>query len=138
MSNNRFIDSDSTGANVTQPLAYSPNAVSSVILGVEKGGFAFDLINKYVGKQYLDNSGLDAVSIPSYFVCHAQAQYTTTLDCGLDLGFHLRVNNLTNTKYVSNGYVYAGLPSYYPQATINAMGGISLKFGGKQKTSLTL
>ncbi|MGB1051931.1 MAG: TonB-dependent receptor [Chitinophagales bacterium] len=136
LSNNRFIDSDSTGANVTQPLAYSPNAVSSVILGVEKGGFAFDLINKYVGKQYLDNSGLDAVSIPSYFVCNAQAQYTTTLDCGLDLGFHLRVNNLTNTKYVSNGYVYAGFPSYYPQATINAMGGVSLRFAGKQKATL--
>ena len=40
LSNNRFIYSDSTGATVTQPLAYSPNAVSSVILGVEKGGFA--------------------------------------------------------------------------------------------------
>ena len=36
LSNNRFIDSDSTGATVTQPLAYSPNAVSSVILGVER------------------------------------------------------------------------------------------------------
>ena len=53
LSNNRFIDSDSTEANVTQPLAYSPNAVSSVILWSGERGFAFGFINKYVGKQYL-------------------------------------------------------------------------------------
>ncbi len=40
----------------------------------------------------------------------------------------LLVNNLFNALYESNGYVYDDSPYYYPQAGINFLAGITVKF----------
>jgi iron complex outermembrane receptor protein len=38
------------------------------------------------------------------------------------------VNNFLDKKYVSNGYMYDVYPYYYPQAGINFLAGLTLKF----------
>jgi iron complex outermembrane receptor protein len=38
------------------------------------------------------------------------------------------VNNFLDKKYVSNGYMYDIYPYYYPQAGINFLAGLTLKF----------
>jgi iron complex outermembrane receptor protein len=38
------------------------------------------------------------------------------------------VNNLLGKKYVSNGSMWDVYPSYYPQAGINFLAGLTLKF----------
>jgi iron complex outermembrane receptor protein len=38
------------------------------------------------------------------------------------------VNNILDKKYVSNGYMYDVYPYYYPQAGINLLAGLTLKF----------
>jgi iron complex outermembrane receptor protein len=38
------------------------------------------------------------------------------------------VNNFLDKQYVSNGYMYDVYPYYYPQAGINFLVGLTLKF----------
>jgi len=37
-------------------------------------------------------------------------------------------NNIFDKKYISNGYMYDVYPYYYPQAGINFLAGLTLKF----------
>jgi iron complex outermembrane receptor protein len=38
------------------------------------------------------------------------------------------INNVLDKKYVSNGYMWDVYPYYYPQAGINFLAGLTLKF----------
>ena len=46
----------------------------------------------------------------------------------LDLSLNVLVNNIFDKQYVSNGYMYDVYPYYYPQAGINFLAGLTLKF----------
>jgi len=93
-------------------------------------------INKYVGRQYLDNTQNTKRSIDTYNVVDARFNYTIKTKLIPEIGFIFSVYNLLSTKYETNGYTF----SYYtdatlntfnykaPAAPINFLGGISLKF----------
>ncbi|MDY6327297.1 MAG: TonB-dependent receptor [Bacteroidales bacterium] len=119
------------------PLAYSPN----IVLGNDftftpLKDFNISLITKFVSKQYLDNSGDEKYILKPYTYTNLRLSYTFHFNHLKDLELFLNVNNLFNAKYESNAAVYTGYyggeklydPYYFPQAGINFLGGVRVKF----------
>jgi iron complex outermembrane receptor protein len=125
-------------------IAYSPNFIAGNILTfLPLSNFQVSLLSKIVGEQYMGNIDSEGSKLNSYFVNDLNISYEfkpksvfkSILLTGL-------VNNIFDYKYVSNGYFYtyddnwsdpnqittiegAG---YYPQAGINFLVGLTLKF----------
>nr|HPH46832.1 TonB-dependent receptor [Chryseolinea sp.] len=91
-------------------------------------GFETTLMTKYVGKQYLDNTENEALTLDAYFVNDLRFNYSFPLKGIKSLGFSLLVNNIFDVEYSSNGYGYDGVPYFYPQAGTNFMVMASMKF----------
>lgn len=119
-------------------IAFSPNIVGSSIFTYSL--FAkcdIDLISKYVGKQYLDNTEDENRKIDAFFVNDIRVTYGLTVKGMFKyIGLGLQVNNIFNEKYAPNGYTYSGYSGgvrgdynyYYPQAGINFLTNLVLKF----------
>lgn len=124
-------------------IAFSPSVIACGILTWQhRNGLNASLTGKYVGVQYLDNTQQSSRQIDPYFTLNFGASYrafsrSKKSDQLLsELTFALQVNNVLNTMYSSNGYtygyVYGGMNRYnyyYPQAGINVMGMVTMKFG---------
>lgn len=118
-------------------ISFSPNVISGGILTVKPiKGLEISFINKYVGRQYLDNTGNSSRSINPYYVADARINYNLKTKWHTEIGLNFMVHNLLSTKYETNGYTF----SYYtdtklntfnykaPSAPINFLAGITLKF----------
>ena len=110
-------------------ISFSP----SVIGGAQVRIFPFKNMEaawlmKYVGKQYLDNTGNESLTLDSYFINDARFIWAISTNKGPDVEFSFTVNNFLNAKYESNGFVYDKTPYYYPQAGTHFMAGINIKF----------
>jgi iron complex outermembrane recepter protein len=90
-------------------------------------GFQTTLLTKYVGKQYLDNTENEALTLDAYFINDIRFNYSIPLKGIKSLGLSLLVNNIFDVEYSSNGYGYYGTPYFYPQAGTNFMAMISIK-----------
>ena len=131
----------------TTNIAFSPGIIANSLFTFKYRSFSAGLHSNYVGKQYLDNTGrTDADltdtrkkerSIDAYFVNNLRLGY----DFGKRLSVQLLINNLFNEKYETNGWVWscyyrqaAGSlspyteKSYFPQAGINLLANITLRF----------
>jgi len=89
--------------------------------------FEAALLSKYVGKQYLDNTENEAVTLDPYFINDIRLSYRLTGKYLGRLEFGVLVNNVFDVSYASNGYGYDGVPYFYPQAGINFMGMVTLR-----------
>ncbi|MDO5523328.1 MAG: TonB-dependent receptor [Bacteroidia bacterium] len=137
-------DSDWNGIGQTSEefesthISYSPNAVGMAGLTYQPTqALYFNLLGKYVGKQYLDNTSNDAKSIDAYFVSDFSAGYTFDKTPVGRITLQVFVNNLFNKEYMANGWAatdafedgsvvnYIG---YYPQATRNFMTRVTISF----------
>lgn len=123
-------------------IAFSPETIVGSCLTfspIENLDFGF--ISKYVGKQYLDNTSTNSRSMKAYFVNNLSVSYKLKPKWIKEIDFNLLVNNIFDEKYVSNGYTYSyyyrpqGSTDdaitenfYYPQAGINFLTGLTLKF----------
>ncbi|WP_441001034.1 TonB-dependent receptor [Fodinibius sp. SL11] len=118
-------------------IAFSPNVIANSKFRITHKGFSAALNTKYVSKQYLDNTQTESRSLDSYIVNDLQLSYnwsTTPLFNSLDAT--LKVNNIFNEMYESNGYTYGYISGgeqqffnyYYPQAGRNIMLQLSFKF----------
>lgn len=136
------IQIDSTFDNVD--IAFSPAVISAInFTWKNKRGLTATLNGKYVGKQYLDNTANDLRSIDAYYTLNVNAQWEIIQPSKKEnrvmqsLNVGLQVNNLLNTMYSANGYTYGYIYGgtnyrynyYYPQAGINVMGMVSMRFG---------
>jgi iron complex outermembrane recepter protein len=94
------------------------------------------LLNKYVSRQYLDNTTNLSRSIDPYFITDFRLSFTIKPKGSIqEIGIYDLVNNLFNTMYSSNGYTYSYIYGdlitenfLYPQAGINFLGGVSFRF----------
>jgi iron complex outermembrane receptor protein len=86
-----------------------------------------DINFAYVGKQFLDNTVNEALSLDNYFVSNLVFSYLLSLPKMPEIEFSLLINNLFNTMYESNGYLYGSIPYYFPQAGINYLAGVRLR-----------
>lgn len=119
-------------------IALSPNIISSLILTIKPyKNMEIALINKYIGRQFLDNTSNEKRSINPYNVFDIRFNYTVKTKVIPEIAFMLGIYNVFSALYETNGYTY----SYYydspslttanykaPSAPLNFLGGISLKF----------
>lgn len=133
-------DYDNGGQKITafqkSDIAYSPSVVgggSINFIPVKNG--ALSLLNKYVSKQYLDNTSNDIRVLNAFFTQDLRASYSIKKKWLKELAVIAQVNNLWGTKYEPNGYTYSyfagGVTTtenfYFPMAGRNFMIGVNLK-----------
>ncbi len=118
-------------------IAFSPSVTGSSILAWEViKDLNISFISKYVGKQFIDNTSSDDRKLDPYFVNDLLISYNLKPKNIRQLGFSLKINNLFNAEYESNAWVYryytdtgfSKYDGYFPQAGINFLGGVDLRF----------
>lgn len=118
-------------------IAYSPGIISSGKISYKPfSGFNISWISKYVGEQYFDNTSSQDRKLDAYFLNNLQLDYSFETKFVREIQFKFVINNIFNHEYSNNAY--GGIwyeqgnemtwAYYYPQAGINFMGGLSLKF----------
>lgn len=140
-----FNDGESTLTTYTKntDLSFSPNIVGAAIATFKPfGGAKLQVIGKYVGKQYCDNTSREVYALDPYFLLNMRASYDWTLKNGGYVRFSLAVNNLTNHHYRLSAWVgdwvddyssettnyYYHSRAYLQQPGINFMAGVSVGF----------
>lgn len=121
----------------TTDLAFSPDVIfNSQLSWMVLKGLNISLQSFSVSKQYIDNSSNDDRKLDGYFLNNLKFTYNVPQKFAKDFNLHLMVNNLFDTKYENNAwiysYVYEGqrfkMDGYFPQAGINFMAGLDIKF----------
>lgn len=124
-------------------ISFSPNIVASnEFVFTPLTNFNIALSTQFVSRQFIDNSSNKNYSLKPYCVSNLNLSYCLHTKAVSDIEFFFRINNLFNAKYESNAWIYRYYldgrecyqDGYFPQATINFMGGVRLKFGLNNKT----
>ena len=118
-------------------ISFSPNVVAAAnFIFKPIKNLEISFLNKYVGKQYLDNTSDNERAINSYLVTDFRVNYTIKTKLIQEINLIAILYNLSNTKYETNGYNY----SYYlddklikanylaPSAPTHFMLGVNLTF----------
>ncbi len=118
-------------------ISFSPNVISASDISYSPiEGFTVQLLTKYVGQQFLDNTSNEDRAIDAYITNDVRISYDFSFGDVKNLGVSLLVNNVLNEEYSSNGYTwgyYYGNDqlyqqnNYYPQAGTNFLLGVSLR-----------
>jgi iron complex outermembrane receptor protein len=89
-----------------------------------------NFLSKFVGEQYMSNIEAEASKLDSYFKSDLNIEYVWDNAPWFEsVVFTGLVNNIFDEKYVSNGYYSPAFgPGFYPQAGINYLAGVTLKF----------
>ena len=126
-------------------ISFSPSVIAGSDLGYaikrDNKTMSVNLLTKYVGKQYLDNTSNEDKIIADYLVNDLIFRYGVLNTLVKDFGISLAINNLFSSEYVSNGYTYSyAFPisetenfveeqnAYYPQAPLNFMLQFDVRF----------
>ena len=111
-------------------IAYSPDVVGAGMITfnpVKK--LKLSAVTKYVGSQYMDNRNIPASKLDSYWIENLLVSYNSGTNKWLkNATFTLKLNNIFNKKYASNGYMWGDNPYYFPQAGFNVLAGLNLEF----------
>ncbi len=123
-------------------IALSPSIIANSIFNFHHKGFSAAFMSVYVGKQYLDNTSSDDRALAAYFVNNLQLGYSFKPRFMREIALGIRVNNLFNAEYETNGWVYSYInentgngvdnrlkdDGLFTQAGTNVMGSLTLKF----------
>ena len=125
-------------------IAFSPNVIAgNAITFMPTKNLNFSLLSKFVGTQYMGNIDSDQSKLDAYAVSDVSISYTyNPKSIFKSIVFNALVNNVFDYQYESNGYFYTfdddySQPNvvttiegagYYPQAGINFLVGVTLKF----------
>ena len=125
-------------------IAYSPDFIAgNIITFLPVSNLQVSFLSKFVGEQYMGNIDSDKSKLRSYFVNDLNLSYEwKTKSVFKSVMINGLINNIFDYKYISNGYFYtfdddySNPPSvttiegagYYPQAGINFLVGMTLKF----------
>jgi iron complex outermembrane receptor protein len=118
-------------------ISFSPSVIAaSVIDYYPFTDFHVILNSKYVGKQYIDNTQNNDRMLNAYFLQNISFLYTIKSKLFKELTCQFAVNNLFDKQYETNAWVYKYneggslhvMDGYFPQAGINYMFKIGLKF----------
>lgn len=128
----------------TTNISFSPEVVASnMFIYAPAPNFQVSLLSKYVGEQYMGNIDSEASILESFFINDLNLFYELrNVPVFNSIVFTGLINNIFDVKYISNGYFYTyeddfsnpGMittiegAGYYPQAGINFLAGVSLKF----------
>lgn len=113
-------------------IAFSPSVISGYSIDILPFKNAeLNIMGKYVGTQYLDNTSQKSRSLNDFYVQDVRIAYTWKKSTLL----FLQVNNLFSKKYEPNGYtfsyIYGGEQTtenyYFPMAPVYWTAGINIK-----------
>lgn len=118
------------------PLSFSPSAVAGFTLNfipVKNGEIS--LLNKYVSRQHLDNTGNKTRSLDPFFVSDLRLNYALVFKGVKEINLTFQLSNLFDNLYETNGYTFGYIYGaqtitenyYYPMAGRNFMAGINIK-----------
>ncbi|WP_111668969.1 TonB-dependent receptor [Algoriphagus litoralis] len=128
--------------NTDTDIAFSPNVVGSAIIEFQPTkNLSINWLSKYVGQQFLDNTGNEGRALDAFLTNDLRISYTATPRFFKGLELNLLINNIFNELYEPNGYTFSyfvpGETSgrelvtenfYYPQAGTNFLLGLRMKF----------
>jgi len=137
-----YIDNNDNGGQKEMdlgetPISFSPTIISGAALTINPfQNFDISLNGKYVGKRYLDNTGSKDRMLDDYLTNGLTVHYGWHPQGIQAIHFRLKINNLFDVKYATNGYTYASYQNgeiqssnaYFPQAGINFLFGIDVSF----------
>lgn len=125
---NFFDDIKNTFSDTT--ISYSPDWVgSNGLVFKPNDNIDFSFFTKYVGKQYMSNDENSNAVLVAYSTSDFLLQWhKTNIGKLKNLQLKALINNLFNEKVISNGYMYDGIPYYYPQAGIHYLVGVDISF----------
>lgn len=118
-------------------IAFSPKLLAnSTVSWKPTTQLALNFISQFVDDQFIDNTANEDRKLDAYFVNNLKVDYTVKSNLFEALSFSLMVNNLFDAEYESNAWVYSyfyggeryKLDGYYPQAGINVMAGMNIRF----------
>ncbi len=125
-------------------IAFSPNVIfGNAITFLPINNLQISLLSKFVGEQYMGNIDSETSRLDSYATSDLNISYEiTTKSFFKSIIISGLVNNIFDYEYESNGYFYtydddySNPPAittmegagYYPQAGINFLAGLTLKF----------
>ncbi|HPI54566.1 MAG TPA: TonB-dependent receptor plug domain-containing protein [Chitinophagaceae bacterium] len=97
---------------------------------------SLDILPKFVGQQFLDNTSNNARKLNAYFIKDVVITCPFTLKNTTVLQARIGLYNIYNAKYVSNGYTYSYRANqqentfnyYFPQAGFHFMAGLGVDF----------
>ncbi len=117
-------------------ISFSPAVIGGATINIIPAkNMEMSLLGKYVSKQYMDNSQLEARSLQSFYTQDARLTYSFKKGMLGNWGIVLQVNNIFSKKYEPNGYTYSYIyggsliteNGYYPMAGTNFMLGLNIK-----------
>ncbi len=120
----------------TTDLAFSPAVTGGFGIDWEFAkNFDLNLNGRYVSMQYIDNTSSPERVLDPYFVNNLRLSWSLKLRGTEGIVLSLHVNNLTDTHYETNAWVYryyyegtyGKLDGYFPQAGINFNVGMVVK-----------
>lgn len=117
-------------------ISFSPNViVAGTVTFIPLKNMQLNFINKYGGKQYLDNAQKEDRKLDAYFTEDFRLNYSLYKKLFSEIDFIVGVNNVFNKLYQPNAFTYPYLydgqltsdNGYYPAATTNFMVGINIR-----------
>ena len=117
----------------------------------ENKALSFSLFGKYVGEQFIDNTSNENTILEAYFFSDFRIQYDFRTKFLKEVSLKLMARNIFNTQYSANAWTYRfvseaynpvpddayarlegdgtyNLTGFYPQAGINFLAGLSVRF----------
>lgn len=120
----------SDGSCQDKKISYSPALIAHNVFTFRPvEALRVDFSSRYVGEQYMSNNNIPESKLDAYFVSDLSASYDIKKSRYLP-AFTLRgqLNNVFNKMYISNGSIYGTDAYYFPQAGINFMLGVDIRF----------
>ncbi|MBP6024235.1 TonB-dependent receptor [Ferruginibacter sp.] len=117
-------------------IAFSPNVVAGGSINFTPVKNAeINLMSKYVGRQYLDNTSLKSRSLNPYYTQDVRLSYLLKGKVFKATDIIFQLNNIFSKKYAPNGYsfsyIYGGSVTtenyYFPMAPFNCMVGVNIR-----------
>ena len=119
------------------PIAYSPNMVAALGLQTQLNQWNFVWLSKWVGRQFLDNTGDVSRSLNPYKFSEVTVNYTHKFRSGTSLTLKAQCVNVFSGRYASNGYTWGYMYGsrditqevfVFPQAPRNFLFGLTWRF----------
>jgi iron complex outermembrane recepter protein len=136
-----YIDDYDNGGQKTNfykeaDLSFSPSVIGGATLTITPmKSLSIDVAGKYVGRQFLDNTGKESRSLQPYYLQDLQAAYNFSKGFFKKVELVARVNNIFDKKYEPNGYTFSYFYNnelatenyYFPMAGTNYLLGLNIK-----------
>jgi iron complex outermembrane receptor protein len=118
-------------------IGFSPTVISAARISFKAfSNLEFQLIGKYVGSQYLDNTTNGNRKLDAYTTCDFRVSYTIKQKVFKEITINGMLNNFLSENYASNGYSFGYIVDQtriqenfvYPQALVNGLVQVTVKF----------